>query len=195
MNWPEVTAKAHLWLYCADHFYVAARYLYWKGLIREFAFLGAHAIELYLKAYLIQKTDCYPEGHDLVQIYSECMEHDMFFLDKSLRECFRLRDDNVSSGTDWPLYIDAIKYPEYLPSQKQRGKKFRPYAIGLGLSHNSLDQIASFVRRNIKIPSNTVDYIEELLNKEYLTGELAREMGSLDEIRESFLRENDCFRK
>jgi len=191
MKWHKAETDIHLWLYSADHFYVAARYLYWKGLTQEFAFLGAHAIELYLKAYLIMKKGSYPEGHELIEIYEECQKYDEFFKDETLSSYFITKEDKYTNGTDWPKYIDAIKYPEPLP--KHRDKKSVPYGIILGHSHVSLDQIASFVRTNI-IPSRTVDYIRELLDKNYCHGELVHVCGSLNEIKEAFLRENDYFK-
>ena len=164
MKWHKAVRDAHEWLYNADHFYVAARYLYWKGLIQEFGFLGAHAIELYLKAYLIEKTGSYPEGHQLIKIYGECQKYDEFFQDETLSANFISREDNSTIGTDWPRYIDAIKYPEPLP--KYGANKPVMYSVTLRHSHISLDQIASFVRGNI-ISSSTADYIRQLLEKNY----------------------------
>jgi len=196
LKWHKSEKGAYAWLRNADHFYVAARYLYWKGLVETFAFLGAHAIELYLKAYLIQKTGCYPEGHDLIKIYNECRNHDEFFNDKSLSEHFIPREDSVYTGTDWSRYLDAIKYPEFLPIQRDRGKKWQSYGISFGFSHKSLDQIAHLIRQRIGIPEGTVGTAEALLNSNPLNAFfIGTVIGSFSEIKQAFYRENEYFRE
>ncbi len=191
MKWHKSKVGASYWVINADYVYVAARYLYWKGLIREFALLGAHAIELYLKVYLIQKTDTFPQGHNLVNIYQACMDYDDFFKEESIRKLFEPPKPRHTLGTDWVKYVDIIKYPEALPSQK----RLEEYAIVLGGSHYSLDQIADFVRRNVDRPERQVDVVESLLKTDHYHGELVDKCGNLDEIREAFLRENDYFKK
>jgi len=191
MKWQKSKVGAHKWVYYADHVYVAARYLYWKGLVREFALLGAHAIELYLKAYLIQKTGNFPIGHDLVCLHRACMDYDDFFKEEFIVRIFTPMEPDYGTGIEWIRYVNTIKYPEAVPGQK----RFHMYGVS-SASYHSLDEIAAFVKRNIDTPPRAVDTIENLLKTE--TGiyieEWVHERGTLDEVRKFFLQDNKYFK-
>jgi len=202
-----VVAKAHAWKWVqdADRIYVATRFLFWKGFPFEFALLGAHAIELYLKAYLIHRTGKYPIAHDLAKIYRECMGLDDFFNDEALTGNFLLQPlpDNPQnwahlpwSHLTWTQYTRALRYPESLhPGQSPHGAIIcTGYAsCNRGGTCWTLDCIARFTRQAIPRPKQERDAIDNFLNG---TGDIwapSLPQGDLEDIRESFLRGNQFF--
>jgi len=205
-KWVVAKVSAWKWVQGADRTYVAARFLFWKGFPVEFALLGAHAIELYLKAYLIHRTGKYPIGHDLAKIYKECMELDDFFKDEALTGNFVVRplsDDPQNwahlpwSHLTWTEYTRALRYPESL--RLGRGRHGAIISIGYasctrGGTCWTLDCIARFTRQAVPRPKEERDVIDNFLNG---TGDIwaaNSPPGDLQEIRESFLRGNQFFR-
>jgi hypothetical protein len=189
------------WVQKADGLYVAARFLYWKGFPLEFAVLGAHAIELYLKAFLIQRTNKYIANHNLGIIYQVCMALDDFFKDEALAGNFlRLPmpnspekwTHNPMSHLTWTEYTNNLRYPESLPNQPPR----KGVVIPMGYSDCvrggtcwSLDCIADFVKKHVSPLEGKRDVIDNLL---YGTGDVWQVSDDLQEIRELVLRGNQA---
>lgn len=61
------------WLELADEYYLATRSLQWfTALAYPTAYVGHHALELYLKALFVKETNTYPDKeHDLRILYDE----------------------------------------------------------------------------------------------------------------------------
>lgn len=190
MKRAKAKANAYSWVQSADRIYVAARFLYWNGFPWEFGLLGAHAMELYLKAFLIHKTSEYPVGHDLEKIYKECMEHDDFFKEVSLlRHFLPSKPPLPDTESTWTHYSDVLRYPESLP-QKAR-KIGAGVVIGAGGTCQTLDCIAYFVREAVPRLAGGLDVIDELINGGgYIWADLP---DKLPEIRKWFLHENQHF--
>lgn len=189
------------WVQSADQLYVAARFLSWKGFPFEFALLGAHAMELYLKAYLIHRTGRYPVSHDLDKIYEDCMELEDFFKDESLTGNFLPRPlpDTPENWTHlpwshltWTEYTWSLRYPESLP----KGRRSKGAIIDTGYGSTclrTLDCIAHFVRQAVPRLKGERDVIDNFING---TGDIwaaNSPPGDLSEIRELFLRGNQFF--
>lgn len=204
-NWLVAKLHAWEWVQNADRTYVAARFLFWKGFPCEFALLGAHAIELYLKAYLIHKTGKYPPVHDLAQIYTKCMGLDDFFKDEALTGHFfpQPLPDNPQnwahlswSHLTWTEYTRTLRYPESLPSEQSRHGAI----IGTGYADCNrggtcwtLDCIARFTRQAIPRPKQERDMIDNFLNGTGDIWALILPQGDSEDVRESFLRGNQFF--
>jgi hypothetical protein len=92
------------WLRYADWRYLAARYLFFRGLQLESLLANAHALELFLKTYLGLKDERLPETHDLTHLYEACAAHDRRFI-------AYLEDPNWCLGTvgEWANFW---RYPE-----------------------------------------------------------------------------------
>ena len=176
-------AAPHAWLDKADGRYVAARSLYWEHFSEEFALVGSLAFELYLKAYLVFKTNNFARSHDLGKLCQLCGVHDPFFV--------QLTSDPNWAMT-WPTYFEFFRYPESL------AKQTRPhYAVtsgGPGGTLEVLDSVADFVRSQIPRPRDDVDLIAVLISGRregrfwYVTPPHI-----FGEIRQSFLHENKYF--
>jgi len=187
----KAKGSAYHWIQHADQIYVAARFLYWKGFPFEFALLGAHVIELYLKAYLIHKTGEYPEGHELDKIYEECMKHDDFFNEKSLCGHFLpIKPPLPAKEATWTYYSHILRYPESLPGRSR--PKGVGVVVGVGGTIQTLDCISHFVRQAVPRKGGERDIIDDLINGDgYIWAVHAPDGG--EEIRESFLRDNNYF--
>jgi len=204
-NWVVAKTHAWKWVQIADRMYVAARFLFWKGFPYEFALLGAHAIELYLKAYLIHRTGKYPIAHDLEEIYRKCMGLDDFFKDAALTGNFLLQPlpDNQQNSADlpwphltWTEYTRALRYPESLPPEQSRHGAIimTGYSDCIrGGSCWTLDCIAHFTRQAIPRPKQEWDTIDMFLNGTGAIWATSSLQGNLEEIKESFLRGNQFF--
>jgi len=128
MEWHESKESEITWVCWADRFYITARTLYWKNIIYICMLLGAHAIELYLKAFLIYKHGKYMGGHNLVLLYRECQKLDSFFNDKNIAKHFVGRDTAIQRIPEqWADYSDIVRYPEALPMLDHR----RPKSFGI----------------------------------------------------------------
>ncbi len=189
----EIKAKgsAYHWIQHADRIYVAARFLYWKGFPFEFTLLGAHVIELYLKAYLIHKTGEYPKRHKLDKIYEECMKHDDFFNEKSLCVHFLpIKPPLPTREATWTHYVEVLRYPESLPNMP------RPAGAGVitgyGGTCQTLDCIAHFVKQAVLRLKGERDIIDDLINGDGYTWAIHASDGG-QEIRELFLCDNNYF--
>lgn len=191
MKWKPSRGSAYEWVQMADQRYVAARFLYWKGFHEEFALLGAHAMELYLKAYLIHKTGKYPEGHHLDEIYKECMKYDDFFKNESLRIHFLLiKPPLPDKEATWTHYSEVLRYPEPLPGRpRPRGAGV---ITGAGGTCETLDCIAHFVREAVDRPPGHRDVIDDLINGDGYIWAI-HSPSNLPEIRKLLLYHNQYF--
>jgi len=187
----EAKASSYAWVQRADELYVAARFLYWKGFPFAFALLGAHVMELYLKAYLIHKVGKYPKSHDLGRIYEECLKHDNFFDEESLRRHFLpLKPPLPGTQATWTHYLEVLRYPESLPNVP------RPAGAGLitgyGGTCQTLDCVAHFVKQAVPRLKGERDIIDDIINGDgYIWAIHAPDGGQ--EIRELFLHDNNYF--
>jgi hypothetical protein len=162
-RWLEAKASAYNWVQSADQLYVAVRFLYWKGFPFEFALLGAHAMELYLKAYLIQRTGKYPVSHDLGEIYKECMKLDDFFKDEFLsRRFLPIKPPLPDTEATWTHYSGVLRYPEPLPREPR--SKGAGIITGFGGTCRTLDCIAHFVKQAVPRLKGERDIIDDLIN-------------------------------
>jgi len=154
------------WVVWADRFYVTARFLYWNKFIYNSALFGAHAIELYLKAFLIFKTGEYIKGHELGTIYRECQQLDPFFKDDSLSKYFLSeKKAKVLMPEFWPNYAEYIRYPESLPTQEDKRKSFG-FISGSDTAGTlkSLDRISGFIHKTIVLPQNAEGVFKDLFD-------------------------------
>lgn len=208
MSGKQPKKTAYEWVQFGHQQYVAARILYWKGFIYNFALLGAHALEIYLKAFIIHKTSKYSPGHDLEKFYRECMELDDFFCDELLSSHFLPEKIPPSAMPEcWPNYLKLLRYPESL----QEDFKSPGFGILSGSDSpgtcKSLDQIAFFMYNSVphdddkssfrvNIVEGTtetdVNVIDDLLNGKGYYWSLGTPENSA-EIIELFLRHNPLF--
>jgi HEPN domain-containing protein len=152
-KWEKAKVIPYQWVLYADERYVAARFLYWKNFPFDFALLGAHALELYLKAYLINKTSKYPRTHDLRKLVELCTHHHDFF--KSI-----LQELKVSPT--WITHLEMFRYPESSPDvDRPSGSAIIGAAVGGTIE--LLDKVASFVRGEVPRPEEYRDTIAELI--------------------------------
>ena len=194
-DWMQAKKNAWEWIQSGHKQYIATKILYWKGFSLQFALVGAHAMELYLKGFLIHKTGKYPRGHALDAIYRECMKYDPFFDNAHLIVHFLPESiyDNVLPER-WTNYVEHIRYPESLVEKPLPG-----FVIETGTdcsgTCDSLDQVAYFMHKNIPQPQKMVgdnSVIDKLLTgKGYLWNVRRRENAA--EIIELFLRYNKYF--
>ncbi|MGM0686981.1 MAG: HEPN domain-containing protein [Promethearchaeati archaeon] len=192
-RWETAEGSAYHWVQKADQIYVAARFLYWKGFPWEFALLGAHAMELYLKAFLIHKTHKYPKTHDVSVIYKECMKHEDFFKDETLRRHFLpLKPPLPDYQATWINYSDILRYPESLPRSPRPRPRGAGVIIGAGGTCQTLDCIAHFVREAIPRLAEIRDVLDDLVNGDGYIWSMDP-FGNLPEIRRAFLQENQYF--
>ncbi len=184
-------AKPYQWVQQADELYVAARFLYWKGFPFVFALLGAHVMELYLKAYLIQKVGEYPKSHDLGMIYKECLKYDNFFNEESLRIHFLpIKPPLPDTEASWTHYLEVFRYPESLHEVPRPGGAF--VITGTGGTCETLDRIAHFVKQTVPRLKGERDIIDDLINGDGYKWAIHAPDGG-KEIRESFLLHNYYF--
>jgi len=196
-DWRKARKSAFEWVQRGHQQYITARTLYWKHFLFQFALLGAHAMELYLKAFLIHKIGEYPigtRGHWLDAIYLECMKYDTFFEDESLSSHFLLEKVPKEGQPElWCNYVEPLRYPELLVE--------KPTAFVVHYSSNSagtcetLNCIAHFMHKTIPQPphiSGRGSVINELLaGRGYLDSLGQPENAS--EIIDLFLRHNRYF--
>lgn len=190
-RWKVAKASAYKWVQNTDRLYVAARFLSWKGFPFEFALLGAHAMELYLKAFLIHRTGRYPVSHDLKKIYEACMELDDFFKDEYLsRQFLPIKPPLPYIQATWTRYSDILRYPESLPEKPREGGVL--VATGYRGTYETLDCIAYFVKRSVPRAEQERDIIDNLINGD---GDIwaVNSPDEWPEIRKLFLRGNQYF--
>ncbi len=190
------------WVQHAHKLYVTARVLYGKRFPHEFALIGAHALEIYFKAFIIYKTGKYKPGHDLSSLYKNCMKLDPFFKDELLSKYF-LPEKAPKSLTPalWDRYTPFLRYPESLKA----GKILGGFAITSD-ALKSLDCIAHFMYKTIPTDGErlkiwksstgkteeVVGVVEDLLDGKGDYHSLGNEEDS-SEIKELFLRDNSYF--
>lgn len=202
-QWKAAKENPWKWVQSADRVYVGARFLSWKGFPFEFALLGSHAMELYLKAYLIHRTGKYPWGHQLAKIYEECMKLDDFFRDESLAGNFlpiSLPDTPENwthapwSQLTWTKFTRTLRYPES-PFQGRGGAIISTGSASCthGGTCWALDCIAHFVRQAVPRPKEERDVIDNFLNGSGDIWAASSPPGDLQEIRELFIRGNQFF--
>lgn len=183
LKWIKPTKSAFKWAQHAHKHYITARFLYWKNFPFQSALLGAHAMELYMKAFLIHKIGKYPSGHFLDAIYRECMKYDQFFNNESL-----------SSSKLWRNYTELLRYPEPLTTRLLPEKVTVDYTINSAGTCETLDSMAYFIYDTIQ-PLNVADgenVIDEVLaGRGYRFGLGFPE--NAPEIKELFLRDNHYF--
>lgn len=150
-------------------------------------------MELYLKALLIHKTHKYPKTHHLNVIYKECMKHEDFFKDETLRRHFQpLKPPWPDYQATWINYSDILRYPESLPHSPQPRPDSAGIIIGAAGTCQILDCIAHFVREAIPRLAGDRDVVDDLINGDgYIWG--MDPFGNLLEIRKLFLQENQYF--
>ena len=108
--------SAFEWAQHGHRLYVPARFLFMNGFRYNGVLVGAHAIEIYLKAFLIHTTQKYPPVHDLADLYRRCMELNPFFQDEQLSRYFLLEQQEVALAHElWGNYAPNLRYPELLP--------------------------------------------------------------------------------
>ncbi|MFH0765286.1 MAG: HEPN domain-containing protein, partial [Calditrichota bacterium] len=154
-DWRQPRKSAFEWTQDAHKLYITARLLYWKNFPFQFALLGAHAIELYLKAFLINKVGKYPNVHFLDAMYRECTKYDSFFNDESLSSSFlpeKARKEDLPEL--WCNYTEQLRYPESLIGKPLPTKASVYYAINSAGTCESLDCIAHFMHQAILQPPN-----------------------------------------
>lgn len=168
-DWRSARKSAFEWVQRGHQQYIAARILYWKYLSFQFALLGAHAMELYLKAFLIDKVGKYPKGtrgHFLDAIYRECMKYDPFFNDESLSSHFLPeKAAKVAAPELWCNYVERLRYPESLVNKPLPGFVVI-YGSDSPGSCETLDRIAHFMYQKIPQPPHILgcgSVIDEVL--------------------------------
>ena len=195
LKWVKPTKSAFEWAQHAHKHYITARFLYWKNFPFQSALLGAHAMELYMKAFLIHKIGKYPSGHFLDAIYRECMKYDQFFNNESLSSSFlsgKRPRNNLSKL--WRNYTELLRYPEPLTTKPLPEKVTIDYTINSAGTCETLDSMAYFIYDTIQ-PLNVADgenVIDEVLaGCGYRFGLGFRE--NIAEIKALFLRDNHYF--
>lgn len=153
----EIDAKAGPdgWVRSADEAYITARFLYHKGFTWPATWIGALAMELYAKAYLVKMGGTYRKGHDLTELFELCCQHTDFF---------RQFLENPNWAQMWPLYWDAMRYPEKVDKSWQGFTMV--FGAGKGTLIDDLDAVSHFVRQEISIPKGTDDPLHNLLERE-----------------------------
>ena len=160
MGWVTSRTDALLWIRIADRFYISARFLIWEtftyfpiGLTAFY--LGAHAIELYLKALLIHHTGKFLSGHDIELLFSECKKYDDFFKDDEISKYFKSKSDPKKPTQSWADYTGFLKYPEDLPQKKESafGVIFTWEGSFESSTFGSLDKIVAHIHETIVLPN------------------------------------------
>lgn len=179
---------AYSWVQYADQIYIAVRFLWWRGFYREFALFGAHAMELYLKAYLVHKTGEYPVTHELTDILEMCGKHDDFFKNDEL-----VLNIAGPMAISWRIYWHMLRYPESLSDQPDR--RYYGWATGDQGTHRILDVIAQHVRETVPRPQGSKDEIDIFINHGEKWLFLRRDITMDDwlENRKWFLHDNPYF--
>lgn len=150
-------------------------------------------MELYLKAFLIYKTNSYLKTHYLDVIYRECMKLEDFFRDNILsRHFLPLKPPRTEAEATWINYSEIMRYPESLPHGPYPRPKGAGIIMGAGGTCQTLDCIASFVRKAIPRLARERDVIDDLINGDGYIWAVASP-SNLSEIRELFLRDNKYF--
>lgn len=176
---------AYRWVCYADGRYITARFLFWKGAFDDFALIGAHAFEMYLKAYIVDKTGSFPPIHDLSKLCKTCGGHDPFF-DTLL--------ESPKWSRTWPIYWEFLRYPESLAGVD------RPTLMEVGLDTvQQLDGLAYYVKSAVpnQAPAGSVfgDVIQAV-TKITLPIPMLVPVGTeaeLVEFRSLFLQQNQHF--
>ncbi len=151
--WRKPQKGIEQWLIWADRFYVSSRLLFWNDDLFMSAYLGAHAIELYLKTYLISKRSEFLTGHNINQLFDECRQYDDFFSNPNIAQYFTnevtINGKNIL-WSNWNDYVNIFKYPEDLPSVENPRKN--AFTITRGIRATifwCLDEIACFIHQEI----------------------------------------------
>lgn len=131
-----------------------------KGFRINGVLIGAHALEIYLKAFLIQKTGTYIKGHDLADYYRKCMELDSFFQDEQLSRYFLPeKQPEALAHNLWGDYIPALRYPECLPGQPKISGVYVESASNTAGTFESLDRVAHFMYKNMSTGKKLTGFV------------------------------------
>ena len=183
---PKAKSPPYRWVCYADGRYITARFLYWKGMLDDFALVGAHAFEMYLKAFIAHKTGSFSSTHNLQQLCQTCGKYDPFFL--------TLLGSPDWSRT-WPVYWGFLRYPEPLPSVGSP-----PTVMAVGFDNlRQLDSLAAHVKSCVPNPapagSHYGDVVLSVIRRTRPISGLVPITceEDLDEVRVLLLRENEYF--
>ncbi|RLE62558.1 MAG: hypothetical protein DRN53_03780 [Thermoprotei archaeon] len=93
-----------------------ARKLYELGKYRYACFFTQQAVEKYLKAYLLYKTNRYPFTHSIIKLIKEAIKHD-----RDLEYLLKVKADSLED------YYTGVRYPPLIKVTREEAKE----AIGI----------------------------------------------------------------